>query len=85
SWGEWSTCSSTCAGGRRSRYRNCSNPIPSDGGLSCIGSSVEIDGTCGNSTCGSTPAVGIGTWGNWNAWSECAATCGSGIRRRTRN
>ncbi|CAF4070391.1 unnamed protein product [Rotaria sp. Silwood2] len=85
SWGGWSTCSSTCAGGRRYRYRNCSNPVPSNGGLSCIGSSVEIDGTCGNSTCGSTPAVGIGVWENWNAWSECAATCESGIRRRTRN
>ncbi|CAF4459890.1 unnamed protein product, partial [Rotaria sp. Silwood2] len=85
SWGGWSTCSSTCAGGRRYRYRNCSNPVPSNGGLSCNGSSVEIDGTCGNSTCGSTPAVGIGVWENWNAWSECAATCESGIRRRTRN
>ena len=51
-WGDWSTCSSTCVGGRRVRYRNCSNPAPSNGGLSCIGSSVEVDGTCGNATCG---------------------------------
>lgn len=51
-WGNWSTCSSTCAGGRQYRYRNCSNPAPSNGGISCIGASVEVDGSCGNSTCG---------------------------------
>lgn len=51
-WGDWSTCSSTCVGGRRFRYRNCTNPPPSNGGISCVGSNVEVDGTCANSTCG---------------------------------
>ena len=52
SWGEWTTCSSTCVGGRRSRQRTCSNPAPSNDGVSCVGSSVEIDGACANATCG---------------------------------
>ncbi|CAF1679281.1 unnamed protein product [Rotaria magnacalcarata] len=85
SWSPWTGCSSTCVGGRSYRYRNCSNPVPSNGGISCVGSSVDVDSSCGNSTCGSTPAVAIGVWLNWNSWSNCATTCGSGIRRRTRN
>ncbi len=51
-WGNWSTCSSTCVGGRQYRYRNCSDPAPSNGGLYCIGSAVDVDDACGNSTCG---------------------------------
>ncbi|UJR31957.1 hypothetical protein I4U23_019430 [Adineta vaga] len=83
-WNAWSTCSSTCVGGRRYRNRTCSNPVPSNGGLSCVGSSIEIDGACGNTTCASSPTVNIGAWGNWSSWSECATTCGFGIHRRIR-
>jgi hypothetical protein len=49
-WSNWTSCSSTCVGGRQYRNRTCS--APSNGGLSCVGSPVEIDGACGNSTCG---------------------------------
>jgi hypothetical protein len=52
SWNTWTTCSSTCIGGRRYRYRNCTDPVPSNNGLSCVGSPVDVDGTCGNGTCG---------------------------------
>ncbi|KAM4557635.1 complement component C8 beta chain [Fundulus diaphanus] len=36
-WGEWSSCS----GGRMSRSRQCNNPAPSNGGLSCRGLQQE--------------------------------------------
>ena len=37
SWGDWSTCSSSCGGGVRERRRMCNNPTPSCGGLECVG------------------------------------------------
>ncbi|XP_020502100.2 complement component C7 isoform X1 [Labrus bergylta] len=40
SWACWSTWSS-CSGGRRSRSRSCSNPLPQNGGQHCIGESTE--------------------------------------------
>lgn len=83
-WSDWTTCSSTCAGGRRFRYRNCTNPAPSNGGISCIGASVDVDGSCGNTTCGANPLLPVGNWSDWLPWSTCAATCGLGIRRRVR-
>lgn len=36
-WSGWSSCS----GGRRSRYRSCSNPSPQNGGQHCIGETTE--------------------------------------------
>lgn len=36
-WGLWTDCSSTCAGGTRSRLRTCDNPLPSLGGAPCDG------------------------------------------------
>uniref|UniRef100_A0A3B3ZWL3 Complement component C8 beta chain n=1 Tax=Periophthalmus magnuspinnatus TaxID=409849 RepID=A0A3B3ZWL3_9GOBI len=32
-WGAWSSCS----GGRMSRTRECNNPVPSNGGMACLG------------------------------------------------
>ena len=37
SWGDWSTCNSSCGGGVRERRRMCDNPTPSCGGLECVG------------------------------------------------
>ena len=38
-WGEWSTysrCSAYCGEGTQLRTRQCNNPPPSQGGLSCL-------------------------------------------------
>ena len=35
-WSQWEKCSVTCGGGVQSRYRTCTSPPPSDGGLTCI-------------------------------------------------
>ena len=40
-WGEFSACSTTCGGGRRTRMRTCSSPAPANGGNTCDGSSSE--------------------------------------------
>ena len=37
SWGDWSTCNSSCGGGVRERRRWCDNPTPSCGGQECVG------------------------------------------------
>ena len=46
SWGDWSTCNSSCGGGVRERRRMCDDPTPSCGGLECVvneeGESDEI-------------------------------------------
>merc|ERR1719494_480431 len=45
-WSEWHRCSSSCGGGIQIRTRLCSNPIPRNGGMTCVqqnlGDSVEI-------------------------------------------
>jgi len=41
SWNTWSSCSRSCEGGTHSRYRQCNNPTPDNGGLNCIGLSTE--------------------------------------------
>ena len=41
-WSEWTKCSATCKGGRKSRSRVCDSPSPSGGGKNCSGPSSEI-------------------------------------------
>lgn len=36
-WGEWSVCSETCGGGIQFSGRDCTSPIPKNGGRYCLG------------------------------------------------
>lgn len=36
-WSWWKTCSKSCGGGKKSRYRKCNNPPPLSGGRNCSG------------------------------------------------
>ncbi|XP_065653714.1 A disintegrin and metalloproteinase with thrombospondin motifs adt-1-like isoform X5 [Hydra vulgaris] len=42
-WSSWSLCSQPCGGGVKTRFRSCSNPMPSFGGLDCFGSVGEFE------------------------------------------
>ena len=35
-WSEWSECTKSCGVGEKNRTRNCTNPPPANGGLSCV-------------------------------------------------
>ncbi|CAC5418366.1 Adhesion G protein-coupled receptor B2,Coadhesin,Thrombospondin-1,Adhesion G protein-coupled receptor B1,Mucin-like protein,Hemicentin-1,Adhesion G protein-coupled receptor B3,Thrombospondin-2 [Mytilus coruscus] len=77
-WSEWSSCSDTCGGGLKLRYRNCSNPEPQFGGIDCLGNITEID-SCNDQYC---PVDG--SWSEWSEWNNCTYLCGGGLQFRNR-
>ncbi|XP_060551443.1 coadhesin-like [Ruditapes philippinarum] len=76
-WASWGSCSVTCGIGMQRRDRSCSNPYPSRCGNHCFGESRD-DRIC------LTKACQDGGWSSWNVWTRCSATCGEGIKTRTR-
>lgn len=42
-WAEWSSCSSSCDGGVRSRVRLCNDPLPLCDGNECEGRNEEVE------------------------------------------
>ncbi|XP_067893515.1 hemicentin-1 isoform X1 [Heterodontus francisci] len=77
-WSSWGTCSRTCNGGQMRRYRTCDNPRPASGGRACAGADTQVQ-RCNTDVC---PVDG--SWGPWQAWNDCSASCGGGERRRLR-
>ncbi|MDP2692988.1 MAG: DNRLRE domain-containing protein [bacterium] len=52
-WSTWSACSATCGGGSQTRTRTCTNPAPTNGGVSCSGNALESQ-ACNINTCAVT-------------------------------
>lgn len=84
-WSTWTKCSLACIQEHstvesiRQRSRRCDSPIPRLGGKPCSGNEIEQE-IC------SVPFCPInGGWSQWNDWSPCSATCGSGAKTRTRH
>ncbi|XP_045905935.1 hemicentin-1 [Micropterus dolomieu] len=77
-WTSWGSCSKTCNGGQMRRYRSCDNPRPANGGRACAGADTQLQ-RCSTSNC---PVDG--TWGSWQPWGECSASCGGGQSTRVR-
>ncbi|ELU15433.1 hypothetical protein CAPTEDRAFT_224576 [Capitella teleta] len=78
SWNHWSDCSVSCGLGLTTRTRNCSDPPPMYGGLICAGEFSD------NTTCNDGPCPIDGSWSPWGYWGECSATCGGGLKTRSR-
>lgn len=77
-WSEWTECSRTCNGGRRSRSRRCITEDKVE--LDCSGRTLEIE-DCNEYI----PCPVDGEWNGWSEWSPCSTTCGNGTRERTRD
>ncbi|VDI29943.1 Hypothetical predicted protein [Mytilus galloprovincialis] len=54
------------------------NPVPSSSGSYCYGETFEV------LKCSTARCRVDGIWGSWNLWSVCNATCGGGVKKRTR-
>lgn len=78
SWGPWEECSQTCGRGVKTRLRDCNNPPPQFGGLSCDGEASE------RAECIDVECAIDGHWADWGEWSACGATCGESLQTRRR-
>nr|XP_040571099.1 SCO-spondin-like isoform X1 [Lepeophtheirus salmonis] len=77
-WSKWSSCSKTCEGGFRQRIRECISPQL--GSELCSGSSREIESCNDKISC----TTDTSNWNTWSNWSSCSASCGHGLRVRSR-
>ncbi|XP_072179240.1 uncharacterized protein [Diadema setosum] len=68
-WTEWTNCSANCNGGTAFRYRNCSNPVPKNGGAPCVGEAIQTI-VCNTQECETSCEGG-------RVYSECANRCPS--------
>uniref|UniRef100_A0A673C020 ADAM metallopeptidase with thrombospondin type 1 motif, 15b n=1 Tax=Sphaeramia orbicularis TaxID=375764 RepID=A0A673C020_9TELE len=50
SWGPWQQCSRTCGGGVEFSYRECTDPVPQNGGKYCEGQRVQYQ-SCNTQPC----------------------------------
>ncbi|CAI5789335.1 SCO-spondin [Podarcis lilfordi] len=79
-WTPWSPCSKTCyyatdVAGVRKRFWDCSGPTDA---ASCSGETVQEE------LCDTPPCPVEGIWTPWTSWSQCSASCDSGVQTRNR-
>ncbi|XP_028403037.1 uncharacterized protein LOC114525804 isoform X2 [Dendronephthya gigantea] len=74
-WSRWTLCTQTCGKGARIRTRKCKDG--SDPSL-CTAESSQSK-PCDKGAC---PVHG--NWASWSNWGPCSASCGSGVKERSR-
>ncbi|XP_052081470.1 SCO-spondin-like [Mytilus californianus] len=80
SWSSWSDCPDNCDGEILSRRRNCTNPMPQNGGKYCIGNETDT-ASCEALGC---PCIVDGGWSSWSSWSACPYSCHGHVLLRER-
>lgn len=78
-WSDWSSCSSTCGKGIRTRTRTFIDEHAHQTGCSqvdLIEKEICLSECVGNATCVTR---------DWSDWSKCSIDCGQGFRKRTRS
>lgn len=76
-WSAWGPCSATCNGGTMKRNRE-KKTLAISGGKPCEGNRTTVE-VCNHNSC----PVDC-TFGPWDSWSDCSASCGVGQQFRTR-
>ncbi|XP_065060766.1 uncharacterized protein LOC135688018 [Rhopilema esculentum] len=77
-WSPWSQCSKSCAGGKRTRNRTCTNPYPAYEGAICYGKYIE------EKSCNLWFCPVNGGWSSWTEWQHCNKPCNHGNKTRKR-
>jgi hypothetical protein len=75
-WSAWSPCSASCGFGRQSRSRNVT-ALAEHSGAAC-GELAQ------SRMCHVQPCPVDCVMDDWSAWSPCSASCGGGVRERSR-
>lgn len=78
-WGMWTACSQTCNSGEQTRSREV-DVIGRAGGKPCEGSMIEMR-ACNRGKCDTDVDC---EWHDWQPWSACSKSCGTGTRTRSR-
>ena len=94
-WQSWSSCTKSCGSGTKLRSRNKVQDVLC-GGTACSGNSIE-QVNCNTQCCSGKdlkfdfiisyqlPNVLVNClWDNWQSWSSCTKTCGSGTKQTSR-
>ena len=77
-WSAWSECSASCGTGTQTRTREI--VVAAEHGGAACPSTLEEQRQCNTHPCPVDCQVSA-----WSAWSECSASCGGGVRTRTRD
>lgn len=77
SWNNWAPCSKTCGSSESVRVRTCIFGSVGDDG--CPDDGAKEAKVCKKDTCDTK------IWSSWGAWTDCTASCGSGMQMRSRD
>ncbi|XP_074627228.1 uncharacterized protein LOC141885237 isoform X4 [Acropora palmata] len=79
-WSQWSACSKSCGYGIQTRKRTCTSPEPQHGGRDC----TDLGDPENMRPCQVIQCPIHGNYSTWSRWGTCSASCGPGVRKRTR-